>query len=163
MTKDVVPEHFTLGLALVDFIPVILFGLSFIFLAVKLKSILFGIGAGICLFAGLSKVIWKIIVVLTRKNVWFLFIQLRFLMPLGFLIMILALILCSSQINLSAVWLTITSFPQIIFLSIGIFGMICMMIFGFVLDSSNVIFNWIEQIVNCIAQLAFFVLILISL
>lgn len=84
MNKNVVPNDFTLGLALFDGLPVITFAGSMILISYLFSSKLFLIGSFVCLFAGLSKVIWKIIVVLKNKNIWFFFIQMRITMPIGF-------------------------------------------------------------------------------
>ena len=70
MTKDTVPENFTLSLALVDALPVLFFGGSMILIGLLFKSVLFMIGALLCFWAGAAKVVWKVIVVTKKKNVW---------------------------------------------------------------------------------------------
>ena len=70
ITKDTVPEDFTLSLALVDALPVLFFGGSMILTALLFKSRLFLIGALACFWAGAAKVLWKIIVVKKKKNSW---------------------------------------------------------------------------------------------
>lgn len=152
MTKDVIPTDFTLGLAAVDAIPVLFFGASMIVAALLFKSVLFLIGALLCLFAGACKVIWKIIVVLKRQNIWWLFLQVRILMPIGLVLMIIGGILNRS--NLSGIGVGVAS---IVLFVLGLVGMVLMGVFGFALDSSNVRSNWIEQITNGVAQIAFFV------
>ena len=81
ITKDTLPEDFTLLLALTDSLPVIFFGACMLLIGRRFSSLLFMAGALLCLIGGAGKVLWKIIVVLQKKNVWPLFIQMRILMP----------------------------------------------------------------------------------
>lgn len=162
MTKDIVPEDFTLSLAIVDAIPVIFFGMSMVLLGSRFSGALFIIGALISLFAGAAKVLWKIIVVLKKKNIWFLFLQMRIAMPVGFLMMVISLILNRERLDFNLIWGAIISFPAVVFLAIGLVGMVLMGVFGAVLDGSNVKSNWIEQITNGIAQICIFIGILLA-
>lgn len=161
MTKDTVPEDFTLKLALVDAIPVLFFGASMIAVSVLFKSPLFLFGALLCLFAGAAKVIWKIIVVLKKKNVWWLFMQMRILMPAGMVLMISAAIINRYSVDFSSLLSEAVSFPTVIFFAAGIAGMVLMTVFAFRLDSSDVKANWVEQLTNGAAQICFFVGILL--
>lgn len=163
MTKDIVPEDFTISLALVDALPVLFFGGSMILLGMLLKSPLFIIGAALCFWAGAAKVLWKIIVVLKKKNIWWMFMQMRILMPIGFAMMILGVILNLKAINMSAVFAAIVSLPSVIFFVIGVVGMVLMGVFAKKLDSSDVRSNWIEQATNGVAQGCFFIGILLIL
>ena len=88
MTKDTVPQHYTLGLAIFDAVPVILFGLASWLLWQMTGSTVLLIGGVICFAAGLLKVLWKFIVVIQKKNVWPLFVQMRIGMPAGFTLML---------------------------------------------------------------------------
>ena len=99
MTKDIVPEGFTMRLALVDALPVIFFAGSMILIGQRFSSKLFMLGALLCLIGGFGKVLWKVIVVLKKRNVWPLFVQMRLLMPLGFLLMICSLIANADRIS----------------------------------------------------------------
>lgn len=157
VTKDTVPKDFTLNLALVDAIPVIFFGASMVVIAMLFSSWLFMIGALLCLFAGACKVLWKVIVVLKQKNIWFMFIQMRITMPLGFLLIIISLIVGAEKIHLNSIVAGFMSFPSVIFFGVGIVGMILMSVFAFALDNANVKANWIEQFTNGIAQISFFI------
>lgn len=74
MTKDKVPENFTIGLALVDAIPVLFFGAATILIGLIFKSWLFITGAVLCFTGGAGKVLWKILVATIKKNIWFLFL-----------------------------------------------------------------------------------------
>ena len=157
MTKDVVPQDFTLSLVLVDAIPVLFFGASMVLIGMKFSSILFMIGALLSLFAGACKVLWKLIVVLQKKNIWFLFIQMRITMPLGFLCMLVSLFVNVKQIHMDSILKGMVSFPSCIFFLIGLIGMVLMGVFAKKLDSRSVKSNWIEQFTNGIAQICIFI------
>ena len=161
MTKDTVPENFTLPLALVDALPVLFFGGSMILIGLLFGSPLFLTGAALCFWAGAAKVLWKIIVVTKKKNVWWMFLQMRIVMPVGFVLMILAVVLNRNDINLSAVCAAVISFPSVIFFTVGVIGMVLMGVFAAKLDSADVRANWIEQLTNAVAQAAIFVGILL--
>ena len=124
-------------------------------------SPLFLTGAALCLWAGAAKVLWKIIVVTKKKNIWWLFLQMRIVMPLGFLIMLLAVILNRNVIDLHAVFSAVISFPSVIFFAAGMTGMVLMGIFAAKLDPADVRSNWIEQLTNGTAQAAIFTGILL--
>ena len=162
MTKDIVPEGFTLSLALVDALPVLFFGGSMFLIGILFKSALFLLGALLCLWAGAAKVIWKIIVVAKKKNVWWLFMQMRIVMPVGFALMLFAVIIGWAKIDGAAVLAAVVSFPSVIFFAIGILGMVLMGVFASKLDSSSVRSNWIEQLTNGLAQAAIFIGILLT-
>ena len=163
MTKDTIPEDFTLSLAVVDAFPVLFFAGSMILIGFLFSSPLFLAGAGLCFWAGAAKVLWKIIVAARRKNIWWLFLQMRIAMPIGFVLMLLAVILNLKAIDLSAVLAAVISVPSVFFFAAGIVGMILMGIFASKLDSSDLRSNWIEQITNALAQAAFFIGILLLL
>ena len=163
MTKNTIPENFTLSLAFVDALPVLFFGGSTILIGLLFGSPLFLTGAVLCFWAGAAKVLWKIIVVKKKKNIWWLFLQMRIVMPLGFALMIFAVIMNRSAVNLPAVFAAIVSLPSVIFFAIGVAGMVLMGVFAAKLDSADVRSNWIEQITNALAQAAVFTGILFLL
>ena len=147
-------SDFTLSLALFDAIPVLLFSAAAIIAGYNLNSTLFLIGAVICTLSGTMKVIWKITVAATQKDLKPLNIQMRFLMPCGFLLIITGLIIDAPKINFKLISANATSMPAILFYFITITGMILMSIFAFKLDSTKAKSNWTEQITNAVAQLA---------
>ncbi|MBQ0070553.1 MAG: hypothetical protein KBS81_01635 [Spirochaetales bacterium] len=163
MTKDVVPEGFSLSMALVDAIPVVFFGLDALLLSKPLQSPLFFTGAVLCLVAGLLKVLWKFIVVLQKKNVWPLFMQMRIVMPTGFLMMILGFVLRVPQLDMARVGKALVAFPSAIFYVLWVLGMTGMIVAAKKLDSSDPKANWIEQGINGCAQVALFLGILLGL
>ncbi len=157
MTKEIVPEGFTVSLVLVDAMPVLFFCASMIVISRLFSGGLFLIGAVLCFLAGAAKVLWKLIVVWKKKNIWFLFLQMRILMPIGFTLMLVSLVANRSAISLAGVWGAFMHMPSLLFFLIGILGMVLMMVFAVKLDSSDVRANWIEQLTNGVAQAAFFV------
>lgn len=157
MTKDTIPQGFSVPLAIFDLMPVIFFGLSAIRAGSLFHSTLFVIGAVICLVSGVVKVLWKLIAAVAKKNIWLMFIQMRIFMPIGFIILITALIVDRANLNGSAILSGLLSFPSCIFFAIGVIGMILMTVLAFKADSSNPKVNWTEQIINTTAQLCFFV------
>ena len=92
MTKDTVPEGFSVVMALVDLIPVVFFGLSAVRVGRLFQSALFVTGALICLLSGVVKVLWKLIAAVSLRNIWPMFVQMRIFMPVGFLLLLAALI-----------------------------------------------------------------------
>ncbi len=163
MTRDTIPEDFTLSLALVDALPVLFFGASVILIGLIFKNALFLTGAILCFWAGAAKVLWKIIVVKKKKNVWWMFLQMRIAMPVGFSVMLLAVILNRNAIDLHTVLAAVLSLPSVVFFAIGALGMVLMGVFAAKLDSSDVRSNWIEQLTNAAAQAAIFTGILFLL
>ena len=150
ITKDTIPEGFTLSLVIVDFIPVFLFFLAILIFSKKIYfDYLIILGGFICFLSGFIKVLWKLIVVNEKKNVWWMFIQLRFAMPIGFSILIFGFIF--GWKNFSYIIFN-ASFNSIIFFTLWIISMSLMSIFAVVLDSSDPKANWIEQITNCIGE-----------
>lgn len=162
MNKDIVPENFSISLVILDFIPVLFFSLSTFLIAYKIHSKLFIFGSFLCFCAGFCKVLWKFIVVIAKKNIWPLYIQLRFFMPLGFVFMIISIILFRNQIDWKLVSNLIFSVPQIIFFALGILGMIFMGIFAFTLNGKDLKSNWLEEITNGLSQIFIFLGIVFS-
>ena len=157
MTKNTIPEGFSVSMALVDLIPVIFFGLSAIRVGGLFSSRLFVTGAVICLVSGVVKVVWKLIAAVAKRNIWPMFVQMRILMPIGFLVMVIALVVDRANLNGGAILAGLCSFPACIFFGLGVLGMALMTVFAFKLDASDPKANWLEQGVNGIAQACFFV------
>ena len=145
-------ENFTLSLALFDALPVIFFCISMLLIALHFKNVLFIIGAIFCTCAGLGKVIWKILVASTGKDIVLLNRQLRVLMPTGFLFIIIGAITGRNNIHLYKLIQQILTFPACILFALTVLGLIFMTVFAFTLDGTKARSNWIEQITNTIAQ-----------
>lgn len=86
--------------------------------------------------------------------------QMRVVMPIGFLLMIVSVLLNLKAIKISVILSAVISMPSVVFFVIGIVGMVLMGIFAAKLDSSDARSNWIEQLTNTVAQAAIFVGIL---
>ena len=157
MTRDTVPEGFSVPLALLDLVPVVFFGLSAVRVGELFASALFMFGAVVCLAAGVVKVLWKLIAAVTQKNIWPMFVQMRILMPAGFALMIAALIAGRTKLNGAAILAGLTGFPACVFFTLGVLGMVFMMYCALRMDSSDPKTNWLEQAVNAAAQICFFV------
>lgn len=159
--KGLNPQNFTLSLALVDAIPVILFGISGIYLYHFFPSTLFLIGAILTALAGLGKVIWKILVATSGKNIKLLNRQMRVLMPAGFLLILVSLIVDRKMVSLPGIAHAFISFPSVIFFILFVAGMACMGIFAKKLDSNDARSNWIEQLTNAAAQACLLIALLL--
>ena len=150
--KEKNDEKFSSALAWFDALPVILFSAAMLLIALRFRNTVFIIGAVCCVCAGLGKVIWKIIIATANKNITLLNLQLRVLMPVGFLLMIAGVI---TGMN-TALWKTliqsVLSVPAVIFFEIAVLGMVLMGIFACRLDQKKVRSNWIEQITNTVTQ-----------
>lgn len=149
------PEGFTIGLALVDLLPVIFFGISMVLIGRWLESITFIIGAVICVIAGLGKVTWKIILVAFRKNIRILGKQLRILMPTGFLFIVLGCILKAGKKDWGKIFGFVLESPLKITFIITIILMAIMFIMAIKGDGNDAKTNWFEEIINSIAQFSF--------
>lgn len=155
MTRDIIPDDFSLGLAIFDGLPVLFFGIATIMLGSLLRNPLFLMGAFMCFFAGVCKVLWKIIVVIKRKNIWWMFMQMRIVMPVGLLMMVLSFLISWRKPEVRESLHNIIVFPVNCFFIAFLVGMVLMMIFAFTLDGAKAKNNWIEQITNALAQFAF--------
>ena len=157
MTRETIPEGFSVLMALVDLIPVVFFGLSAVKAGSLFHSTLFMAGATVCLLSGIVKVGWKLIAAVSQRNIWPMFVQMRILMPIGFLTMLIALVVDRAGLNGEAVLAGLTGFPACLFFLAGALGMILMLVFAFRMDSSDLKVNWMEQAVNSLAQICFFI------
>ena len=157
MTGETIPEGFSVPMALVDLIPVVFFGLSAVKAGSLFHSALFMAGAVICLLSGVVKVGWKLIAAVSQRNIWPMFVQMRILMPVGFLMMLIALVVDRAGLNGEAMLAGVTGFPACVFFLAGAFGMVLMTVFALRMDSSDPKVNWMEQSVNSLAQLCFFI------
>ena len=144
-------NQFTLSLALVDALPVLFFGAAAAMLGVKLQSALFIVGAALCLLAGAGKVVWKLLLALRGKDIAFLGAQLRYVMPTGFLLMVLGGFFAERGTALSLLHAAVR-LPSVLFFALTVVGMIAMVVCAKKFDRFDVRANWIEQGINAAAQ-----------
>ena len=132
-----------------------LFGLASWLLWQMTGSAVLLIGGVICFAAGMLKVLWKFIVVLQKKNVWPLFVQMRIGMPAGFTLMLIGFLITCFTKDMSFFWSGLFRPAPILFVIITILGMTAMIRCSAKLDSADSKANWIEQTCNTVAQSAF--------
>ena len=156
LTAETLPQGFTLGMAAADALPVGLFCGSAVLLGLRLHSLLFWLGAGLCIAAGTGKVLWKLWIALRQKNVWLLNRQMRVLMPLGFVLMCAALTLRRAWLSPQALAQGLLHGPSWVFFVLGTAGIAAMTVFARTEDGANAQANWKEEATNTFAQAAFF-------
>ena len=146
-------EGFTLGLALVDAIPVLSFGISMVIIASRFPSPLFMIGAILSVLGGCCKVAWKLVLGIWKKDLRWINKPFVPMMAGGFLLLIVSVIVGFGKIDWAGAAATILSFPSILFFV----AWICLM--GFMgwyrkhkFSNEDAHSNWTAQIVNALGQ-----------
>ena len=146
-------EGFTLGLALVDAIPVLSFGISMVIIASRFDSPLFMVGAALSVLAGCCKVAWKLVLGIAKKDLRWLNKPFVPMQAAGFLLMLISFILGFGKINWAGVGAALISFPSLLFF----IAWICLM--GFMgwfrknkFQNDDAKSNWTAQIINAIGQ-----------
>ena len=156
-------EGFTVSLALVDAIPVLLFGASMIILGSRLCSPLFTIGAILSTLAGCCKVAWKLILGIKKKDVRWLNKGFLPLMSAGWLLILLSLIFIRSS-SADTSWAKgLIAMPSVLFLALWVILMLFMVWYRkkrFVNDDAKK--NWTAQIINLIGQAALLLAIVLA-
>ena len=146
-------EGFTLGLALVDAIPVLSFGISMVIIASRFDSPLFMIGSILSVLGGCCKVAWKLVLGITKKDLRWLNKPFVPMMAGGFLLLLVSLVLGFGSIDWAAVGSAMISFPSIVFFVawIGLMGFM-----GWYrknkFSNDDAKSNWTAQIVNAVGQ-----------
>ena len=146
-------EGFTVGLALVDAIPVLSFGISMVIIASRFDSPLFMIGAALSVLGGCCKVAWKLVLGITKKDLRWLNKPFVPMMAGGFLLLILSLFLDFGKISWSGVLAAVTGVPSILFFVAWIGLMFFMGWYRknkFKNDDARA--NWTAQIINATGQ-----------
>lgn len=156
-------EGFTLALALVDAIPVLLFGASMIMIAARCNSVLFVIGAVLSTLAGCFKVLWKIILATKKKDVKWLNKGFLPLMGAGWILILLSLILMAVR-GADTAWAAgLVRMPSVLLLALWLVLMLFMVWYRkkrFVNEDAKK--NWTAQIINCVAMASLFLGILLA-
>jgi len=146
-------EGFTVGLALVDAIPVLSFGISMVIIASRFDSPLFMIGAALSVLAGCCKVAWKLVLGIWKKDLRWLNKPFLPMQITGFGFIIGSLLTSLGKINWAGVLAAITGIPSILFFIawIGLMGFM-----GWFrkhkFSNDDAKSNWTAQIINAIGQ-----------
>ena len=146
-------EGFTVGLALVDAIPVLSFGIAMVIIAGKVGSPLFMVGAALSVLAGCCKVAWKLILGIWKKDLRWLNKPFVPMQAAGFLLMAISFVVGFGKINWAAVGSGILSFPSALFFVawIGLMGFM-----GWFrkhkFKNEDAKANWTAQIINAVGQ-----------
>ena len=146
-------EGFTIGLALVDAIPVLSFGISMVIIASRFPSPLFMIGAILSVLGGCCKVVWQLVLGIWKKDLRWINKPFVPMMAGGFLLLIVSVIVGFGKIHWAGVGAAILSFPSILFFVawIGLMGFM-----GWYrkhkFSNEDAKSNWTAQIVNALGQ-----------
>lgn len=146
------PAGFTLVLALVDCLPVLFFSISFGILTTRFDSNLLRIGVFLVILAGLLKVGWKFGIAPFQKNINVLNLQMRFLMPAGFLLILVSLFIDHNKWSWAAIFKHMTTLPAPFFFLGGIVGLGLLIWSAKNSNNQDAKVNWQEQIVNSFTQ-----------
>lgn len=160
--NDSIPEGFTLSMALGDTLPVFFFSMSAICLAMHFHSLLFLIGIFLIILAGVLKVSWKFVIALMHRDIPFLNRQMRYLMPTGFAITLLALFVDHAKWSLAQVITHITYLPTLLLFLIGCAGLLYLGYLGKHQNNRDAKANWKEQCMNTFSQFCIMLGILLS-
>ena len=145
-------DEYTIGLALLDLMPVLLFLLSGLIMYSMYESPILLAGVLASFIGGFCKAVWKLIIVTVKKDCSGLTRAFRILMPSGFVLMILS-VPAGGGAALAGLWRSLTMMPAALLFAAG-FALMCLMGYlGSHMDSSAGS-NWTEEIVNTLAQLA---------
>ena len=146
-------EGFTLGLALVDAIPVLSFGVAMVIIASRFQSPLFMIGAGLSVLAGCCKVAWKLVLGIAKKDLRWLNKPFVPMQATGFLLMLVSFVLGFGKIHWAGVGAALVRFPSLLFF-IAWISLMCFM--GWYrknrFKNNDAHSNWTAQIINAIGQ-----------
>lgn len=146
-------EGFTLGLALVDAIPVLSFGLSMVIIASRFDSPLFMVGAALSVLAGCCKVAWKLVLGIGKKDLKWLNKPFVPMQATGFLLMLISFVLGFRKIRWSGVLAAVTGFPSIAFFAAWIGLMFTMSWYRkHKFQRNDAKSNWTAQIINAVGQ-----------
>lgn len=146
-------EGFTLGLALVDALPVLSFGISMVIIASRFQSPLFMTGAALSVLAGCCKVAWKLVLGIAKRDLRWLNKPFVPMQATGFLLMVISFILGFRKIDWAGVLAAVTGLPSLLFFLawLGLMGFM-----GWFrknkFRNDDAGSNWTAQIINAVGQ-----------
>ena len=162
ITEYDVPQNYTMSLALFDAVPVILFAAASLLLWQMSGNRLILLGGLISFVSGMIKVLWKIIVVCEKKNIWWMFVQMRKGMPLGMTLLLIGFIVACLSGKLSAYAASFLRPLPLICLTVSVCALVAMIVCSAKLDPKEARANWIEESCNTLAQGAFLLAVLFT-
>lgn len=146
-------EGFTVGMALVDAIPVLSFGISMVIIASRFDSPLFMIGAALSVLAGGCKVAWKLVLGIAKKDLKWLNKPFVPMQATGFLLMLVSFVLGFGRISWSGVVSAVTGMPSGLFFLAWIALMFTMSWYRkHKFSRTDAHSNWTAQIINAVGQ-----------
>ena len=146
-------EGFTVGLALVDAIPVLSFGISMVIIASRFDSPLFLFGASLSVLAGCCKVAWKMVLGISGKDLKWLNKPFVPMQATGFLLILISLVTGFRKIHWSNLLSAVTGFPSVIFFAAWLGFMFAMSWYRkHKFQRNDAHANWTAQIINAVGQ-----------
>lgn len=155
-------EGFTLAMALVDAVPVVLFACSMLVMASGFPSWLFRLGALLSVFAGGCKVAWKLLLGLKQKDIPWLN---KYFIPVqgtGFALILLSLIVDFIRIPWIRVFTGFFSMPSLLLFLLWFGLMYAMGWYRKNFFDNSPESNWTAQLINCMAQSALLLALLLA-
>ena len=146
-------EGFTVGLALVDAIPVLSFGISMVIIASRFDSPIFMIGAALSVLAGCCKVAWKMVLGIAQKDLKWLNKPFVPMQATGFVLMLISFVLGFGKIHWAGVVSAVTGMPSLLFFLAWIALMFTMSWYRkHKFSRTDAKSNWTAQIINAVGQ-----------
>jgi len=146
-------EGFTLGLALVDAIPVLSFGISMVIIASRFDSLLFLVGAALSVLAGCCKVAWKMVLGIAQKDLKWLNKPFVPMQATGFTLIFVSLVLGFRKISWGGILSAAIGLPSIAFFAAWIGCMFAMVWYRkHKFQRNDARSNWTAQIINAVGQ-----------
>ena len=146
-------KGFTIGLALVDAIPVLSFGISMLIIATRFQSPVFMIGAVLSVLGGCCKVAWKLVLGIWKKDLRWLNKLFAPMMAGGFLMLLISFVIGFGSINWDSVWAAVTTIPSVIFFALWAVLMGVMTWYRKAkFNHDDAKSNWTAQIINAVGQ-----------
>ena len=155
---------YTVGLALLDAIPVLFFGGSMLLVAQMFGYKLFMVGAVIAFVGGALQALWKLFLGWKKKDIPILHLLFPPALAIGFMLMMLGLLFGRELLNFPAMLAAVTGMPSLVLFIVGVVGLFVMAYLSKKLDRKSPKQNWIAPTVNAVAEACiFFALLLIRL
>jgi len=154
-------NDFSVGLALLDYVPVAAFGAAIVTVAASFSSALFLIGAVISLAAGMLKATWKLIYGASGRDIVWMNKPFVPLQSGGWLLMLAGVLANIKRIEFVSLFAAVSGLPQLVLFILWL-ALLGVMVwyrkncFG-KYDARS---NWTAEIINSAAQLSFLAAVL---